>query len=420
VIGLLGILALLGIAVLLSDNRRAINPRTVIGAFTIQACFAALVLYVPLGQAVLTGAANGVQNVINYANVGTQFLFGDLLNGDQGFIFAINVLPIVVFLSALVAVLYYLGIMQKVVGLFGGLISKALGTSQVESLSATANIFVGQTEAPLVVKPYLKNMTDSELFAVMVGGLASVAGAVLVGYASLGVELKYLIAASFMAAPGGLLMAKIIKPEVDTPVDIAENIDYDDEYAPSNVIDAASAGALTGMKLAMNIGAILVAFIALIALLNGAIGGIAGAIGGIASTLGLENLTLQQTLENLTLQQILGWLVAPLAFLMGVPWEDAVRTGSLIGQKLVLNEFVAYIDFVGMKEGMSEKAQVISTFALCGFASFASIAILLGGLGGLAPSRRHDIARLGMRAVAAGTLSNLMSATLAGIFFSLG
>jgi len=419
VIGLLGILALLGIAVLLSDNRQAINPRTVIGAFTIQAGFAALVLYVPLGQAVLTGAANGVQNVINYANVGTQFLFGNLLNGDQGFIFAINVLPIVVFLSALVAVLYYLGIMQKIVGLFGGLISKALGTSQVESLSATANIFVGQTEAPLVVKPYLKNMTDSELFAVMVGGLASVAGAVLVGYASLGVELKYLIAASFMAATGGLLMAKIIKPEVDTPVDIAENIDYDDEYSPSNVIDAASAGALTGMKLAMNIGAILVAFIALIALLNGAIGGIAGAIGGIVSMLGVENLTLQQTLENLTLQQILGWLVAPLAFLMGVPWDDAVRTGSLIGQKLVLNEFVAYIDFVGIKDGMSEKAQVISTFALCGFASFASIAILLGGLGGLAPSRRHDIARLGMRAVAAGTLSNLMSATLAGIFFSL-
>ncbi|MFT5210982.1 MAG: CNT family concentrative nucleoside transporter, partial [Flavobacterium sp.] len=242
-IGFLGIIALLTIAVLLSDNRRAINPRTVIGAFTLQASFAALVLYVPLGQQVLTGAASGVQNVIDYANVGTQFLFGNLLNGEQGFIFAINVLPIVVFLSSLVAVLYYLGIMQKVIGVMGGFISKVLGTSQVESLSATANIFVGQTEAPLVVRPYINRMTNSELFAVMVGGMASVAGAVLVGYASMGVELKYLIAASFMAAPGGLLMAKIIKPEVDTPVNVADNIDYDDEYNASNVIDAASAGA---------------------------------------------------------------------------------------------------------------------------------------------------------------------------------
>lgn len=402
-IGLLGIIALLAIAVLLSDNRRAINPRTVIGAFTLQASFAALVLYVPLGRQVLTGAANGVQKVIDYANVGTQFLFGNLLNGDQGFIFAINVLPIVVFLSSLVAVLYYLGIMQKVIGGMGGFISRVLGTSQVESLSATANIFVGQTEAPLVVRPYINKMTSSELFAVMVGGMASVAGAVLVGYASMGVELKYLIAASFMAAPGGLLMAKIIKPEVDTPVNVAENVDYDDEYTASNVIDAASAGALTGMKLAMNIGAILVAFIALIALLNGAIGGVAGVFG----------------MPDLTLQQILGWLLAPLAFLLGVPWDEAIRTGSLIGQKIVLNEFVAYIDFVGIKDQLSEKTQVISTFALCGFASFASIAILLGGLGGLAPSRRHDIADMGLKAVAAGTLSNLMSATLAGLFFSI-
>ncbi|MFT7686952.1 MAG: CNT family concentrative nucleoside transporter [Candidatus Azotimanducaceae bacterium] len=402
-IGILGIITLLAIAVLLSDNRRAINLRTVIGAFILQASLAALVLYVPIGRQILIGAANGVQKVIDYANVGTQFLFGNLLNGDQGFIFAINVLPIVVFLSSLVAVLYYLGIMQKVIGVLGGLISKALGTSQVESLSATANIFVGQTEAPLVVRPYINKMTNSELFAVMVGGLASVAGAVLVGYASLGVELKYLIAASFMAAPGGLLMAKIIKPEVDTPVNIADDISFDDEYTSSNVIDAASAGALTGMKLAMNIGAILIAFIALIALLNGAIGGVAGIFG----------------FGDLTLQQILGWFLAPLAFLLGVPWDEAIRTGSLIGQKLVLNEFVAYIDFVGIKDDLSEKTQVISTFALCGFASFSSIAILLGGLGGLAPERRHDIANMGMKAVAAGTLSNLMSATLAGMFYTL-
>ena len=402
-IGLLGIVALLAIAVALSDNRRAINLRTVIGAFLIQASFAALVLYVPWGKDILGVAANGVQHVINYANEGTRFLFGDLLNGPQGFIFAINVLPIVVFLSSLFAVLYYLGIMQKVIGLLGGLIQRALGTSEVESLSATANIFVGQTEAPLVVRPYISNMTDSELFAVMVGGLASVAGAVLVGYASMGVELKYLIAASFMAAPGGLLMAKIIKPETEKPVQIAEDIEYDEEYAPANVIDAAAAGALTGMKLAMNIGAILVAFIALIALLNGALGGIAGLVG----------------IEGLTMQKILGYIISPLAFLLGVPWQDAVATGSLIGQKLVLNEFVAYIDFVNIKDSLTEQSQVIATFALCGFASFASIAILLGGLGGMAPSRRHDIARMGLKAVAAGTLSNLMSATLAGLFFFL-
>jgi len=403
VVSLLGIVVLLGIALLLSDNRKAINFRTVGGAFALQAGIAALVLYVPVGKDILGGAASGVQNVINYANAGVEFMFGDLAKFKLGFIFAINVLPIIVFLSALMAVLYYLGIMQKVVDVLGGLIKRALGTSQTESLSATANIFVGQTEAPLIVRPYINHMTQSELFAVMTGGLASIAGAVLAGYASMGVELKYLIAASFMAAPGGLLMAKIIKPETEIPDESAEDIAFEEGEQPANVIDAAAGGALTGLKLAMNIGAMLVAFIALIALLNGLIGGTAGLFG----------------FENLTLEQILGFLLAPLAWVLGTPWADAVSIGSLIGQKLVLNEFVAYVEFVKLKDTLSEQAQVIAIFSLCGFANLSSIAILLGGLGGMAPKRRPDIARMGLKAVAAGSLSNLMSAVLAGLFISL-
>ncbi len=402
-ISLLGIVVLLGIALSLSDNRRAINLRTVGGAFAIQAGLAALILYVPVGKEILASVAGGVQNVINYANDGVSFMFGDLARHKLGFIFAINVLPIIVFLSALMSVLYYLGVMQKVVNFLGGLVKRALGTSQTESLSATANIFVGQTEAPLVIRPYINKMTQSELFAVMTGGLASIAGAVLAGYASMGVELKYLIAASFMAAPGGLLMAKIIKPETEVPDDSAEDVAFDDDEEPVNVIDAAAGGALTGLKLAMNIGAMLVAFIALIALINGLIGGTAGIFG----------------YEGLTLEQILGWLLAPLAWVLGTPWHDAVSIGSLIGQKLVLNEFVAYVEFVRLKDTLSDQAQIIAIFSLCGFANLSSIAILLGGLGGMAPKRRHDIARMGMKAVAAGSLSNLMSAVLAGFFVSL-
>lgn len=403
-IGLIGIGVLLVIAFLLSDNRKAINKRTVGGAFAIQAGFAALVLYVPLGKEILEKMAFGVQRVIDYANVGVGFLFGELAGESLGFIFAVKVLPIIIFLSSLMSVLYYLGIMQKVVGFLGGGIRRALGTSRAESLSATANIFIGQTEAPLIVRPYINRMTQSELFAVMTGGLASIAGAVLAGYASMGVEIKYLIAASFMAAPGGLLMAKIIKPETDTPDEHIEGVNYDEEDPPANVIDAAAGGALTGMTIAMSVGAMLMAFVALIALLNGLIGGIGGWFG----------------YGELSMELILGYIFAPLAFVLGAPWADAVTAGSLIGQKLVLNEFVAYISFIDVRAGLSETSNVLATFALCGFANLSSIAILLGGLGSIAPERRHDIARMGLKAVAAGTLSNLMSATLAVLFVSLG
>ena len=410
---LVGIVSLLALAFLLSDNRKAINLRTVGGAFAIQVGLGALVLYIPLGQEILGNVSNAVSNVISYANQGIGFLFGDLGNFKVGFIFAINVLPIIIFFSSLVAVLYYLGIMQKVVAFLGGSLQKLLGTSRTESLSATANIFVGQTEAPLVVRPYINRMTQSELFAVMVGGLASVAGSVLAGYAGMGVELKYLIAASFMAAPGGLLMAKMIKPETDTP-DESELADIEnDTDKPANVIDAAASGASSGLKLAANVGAMLLAFIALIAMLNGMIGW----VGGFFEA------------PELSLEIILGYVFSPLAFLIGVPVNEIITAGSFIGQKLVVNEFVAYMDFVAYLtpeaaakagvEVLSERTQTIITFALCGFANLSSIAILLGGLGVMAPQRRQEIARMGLKAVAAGTLSNLMSATIAGLMLAL-
>lgn len=413
---LIGMAVLLGIAYLLSDNRKAIKLRTVGGAFAIQFAIGGFVLYVPWGRDLLAGFSAGVQNVIDYGKDGITFLFGSLVNFSVdgiGFIFAFQVLPTVIFFSALISVLYYLGVMQWVIKILGGGLQMALGTSRAESMSAAANIFVGQTEAPLVVRPFVPRMTQSELFAVMCGGLASVAGGVLAGYASMGVPLEYLVAASFMAAPGGLLFAKIIKPETEEAnEDLDADIDGGDDK-PANVIDAAAGGASMGLQLALNIGAMLLAFIGLIALINGMLGGIGGWLGH----------------PELTLELILGWVFAPLAFVIGVPWSEATLAGSFIGQKLVVNEFVAYLNFVpyvgenaqvvaATGAQLSEKTTAIISFALCGFANLSSIAILLGGLGGIAPNRRHDIARYGMKAVAAGTLSNLMAATIAGFFLS--
>lgn len=411
VMSIVGMIVLLLIAVLLSDNRKAINLRTVGGAFAIQFLLGAFVLYVPWGKDVLNAMTNGVQYVIDFGNEGIGFLFGNLVNFSVdgiGFIFAFKVLPTIIFFSALISVLYYLGIMQIVIKVLGGALHKALGTSRAESMSATANIFVGQTEAPLVVRPFVPKMTQSELFAVMCGGLASVAGGVMAGYAAMGVPLEYLIAASFMAAPGGLLFAKIMKPETDEPIDQLENIDQSGEDKPANVIDAAANGASSGLQLALNVGAMLLAFVGLIALINGILGGVGGWF----------------DMPYLTLELVLGWLFAPLAFLIGVPWSEATLAGSFIGQKVVVNEFVAYLKFTPyLQEGaevvLSEKTKAIISFALCGFANLSSIAILLGGLGSLAPNRRKDIARMGMKAVAAGTLSNLMAATIAGFFLTL-
>jgi len=416
---LVGMVTLVAIALIFSYDRKSIRLRTVLGAFAIQAGIGAFVLYVPFGQAVLQAISSGVSQILVYANDGIGFLFGGLADVDNvGFVFAIKVLPVIIFFSSLIAVLYYIGIMQWVIRILGGALQKALGTSRTESLSATANIFVGQTEAPLVVRPFIARMTPSQLFAVMCGGLASVAGSVLAGYAALGIPMEYLVAASFMAAPGGLLFAKLIMPETqdvtdsDSVTKVEEEIEALEDK-PANVLDAAASGATSGLMLAANVGAMLLAFIALIALINGILGGIGGWVG----------------FDSLSLELILGWLFAPLAFLLGVPWEEATLAGSFIGQKLVVNEFVAYINLAPYIDGeqvvaatgqiMTPHTMAILSFALCGFANLSSIAILLGGLGSIAPTRRKEIARFGVKAVLAGTLSNLMSASIAGFFIAL-
>lgn len=416
---LVGMVTLVAIALIFSYDRKSIRLRTVLGAFAIQAGIGAFVLYVPFGQAVLQAISSGVSQILVYANDGIGFLFGGLADVDNvGFVFAIKVLPVIIFFSSLIAVLYYIGIMQWVIRILGGALQKALGTSRTESLSATANIFVGQTEAPLVVRPFIARMTPSQLFAVMCGGLASVAGSVLAGYAALGIPMEYLVAASFMAAPGGLLFAKLIMPETQDVTDsdsvskVEEEIEAQEDK-PANVLDAAASGATSGLMLAANVGAMLLAFIALIALVNGILGGIGGWVG----------------FDSLSLELILGWLFAPLAFLLGVPWEEATLAGSFIGQKLVVNEFVAYINLAPYIDGeqvvaatgqmMTPHTMAILSFALCGFANLSSIAILLGGLGSIAPTRRKEIARFGVKAVLAGTLSNLMSASIAGFFIAL-
>ncbi|VTM24221.1 Nucleoside permease nupX [Stutzerimonas stutzeri] len=406
--GILGMVVLLAIAILFSHNRRAINWRTVIGALAIQIGFAALILYVPAGKNALGATADAVANVIAYGNEGINFVFGGLADPSKptGFIFAVKVLPIIVFFSGLISVLYYLGIMQVVIKIIGGALQKVLGTSKTESMSAAANIFVGQTEAPLVVKPYISRMTESELFAIMAGGTASIAGSVMAGYAGMGVSLTYLIAASFMAAPAGLLFAKILYPQTEKFNDIQPEITDDEK--PSNLLEAMAGGASAGMQLALNVGAMLIAFVALIALINGILGGIGGWFG----------------YGELTLQSIFGWIFKPLAYLIGVSWQESGIAGEMIGMKLAVNEFVGYLEFAKYLQPdaavvLSEKTKAIITFALCGFANFSSIAILIGGLSGIAPNRRGDIARLGLRAVVAGTLANLMSATIAGLFIGL-
>ena len=403
----LGIVVLLVIAVLFSNNRKAINLRTVLGALAIQIGFAALILYVPYGRDALQATANGVSNVIAYGNEGINFVFGGLADpSNVGFIFAVKVLPIIVFFSGLISVLYYLGIMQAVIKVIGGALQAALGTSKAESMSAAANIFVGQTEAPLVVRPYIKNMTQSELFAIMVGGTASIAGSVMAGYAGMGVPLTYLIAASFMAAPAGLLFAKILFPQTEQFND--KQPETDDSEKPTNVLEAMAGGASAGMQLALNVGAMLIAFVGLIALVNGILGGVGGWFG----------------YADLTLQSIFGWIFKPLAYLIGVSWDESAIAGQMIGMKLAVNEFVGYLEFAKYLQPdtavvLSEKTKAIITFALCGFANFSSIAILIGGIGGMAPNRRGDVARLGLKAVVAGTLANLMSATIAGLFIEL-
>ena len=401
-ISLVGIAVLFTVAFLSSTNRRQINWRTVSLALLLQFTLGGIVLYLPIGVSLLSAISDAVTSVLGNAQDGIAFVFGPIGAFEMGFIFAFHVLPVIVFFSALVSVLYYLGIMGWIIRIIGGALQKLLGTSKAESMSATANIFVGQTEAPLVVKPYIPNMTRSELFAVMVGGMATVAGSVLAGYVLLGVELRYLLAASFMAAPGGFLMAKMMIPETEAIVEDSEEIELKfDEHV--NVIDAAAAGASSGMALALNVGAMVLAFVGLIALINAILAWAGGLVG----------------LESLSLQLLLGYAFQPLAFLLGIPWEETNLAGSLIGQKLVFNEFVAFVALTEQMESLSAHSQAVVTFALCGFANFSSIGIMLGGLGTMAPTRRSDVAELGVRAVFAGFLANLMSGAIASFFLSI-
>ncbi len=412
-IGLAGMVVILAVAVLLSSNRRAIRLRVVGPAFALQAGIAVLVLYTPWGRAGIQSLANGVANLLGYANKGTEFLFGPTATNPLANTFALGALPVIIFFAALVSILYYLGIMQRIVRWVGGAIGWVTGIGRVESLGSAANIFVGQSESPLVVRPYLAALPPAQLFTLMVVGMAGVAGTILAAYASLlGTQyLPFLLAAAFMSAPGGILMAKIMMPDerAQGELPLEDGADGNevalaeathDEERPANIIMAAAQGAQTGVRLAVAVGAMVLAFVALVALANGLLGGVGGWFGR----------------PDLSFQQIVGWLFQPIMFLIGVPWAEAETAGGLFGTKIVLNEFVAFIDLGALSPGtLSERSRAIVTFALCGFANFSSIAIQMAVTGGLAPNQRPVIARLGIKALIAGSLANLMSAALAGL-----
>jgi len=400
--GFFGVAVLLTLAFLLSTNRKDINPRVVVSALALQVGIAAMVLYVPAGRSVISSMSEGVNQLLTFASAGIDMVFGSLASDNVGFSFAVHILPVIIFFSALMSVLYHIGIMQLIVAGLGRFLKTVLGTGRIESLNAAANIFVGQTEAPLALKPYLPHISKPQLFAIMVSGLASVAGAVLAAYASMGISVEYLLAASFMSAPGGLLMAKIIMPDGKGKAPDQDLIKIENERTKhTNVILAAAVGAQDGLKLALNIGAMLIAFVSLIALLNGILGGVGGSVG----------------MDGLTVQSILGYIFSPLMYVLGIPLAEVQAAGAIVGEKLIVNEFVAFLSLTADMEAFSPRTQAILTFALCGFANLSSIAILLGGLGSLIPDRLGEIAKFGLRAVAAGSLSNLMSATIAGLLF---
>ncbi len=429
--GMLGLIVILGLAYLLSSDRRRINWRTVGGGLLLQIVLAVFILkgremgawFAPLGwpKEFFAWVSSFFVLVLNFTTEGARFVFGNLalspgMDGSLGFFFAFQVLPTIIFFSSLMAVFYHLGIMQRIVQAVAWVVSRTLGTSGAESLSVSANIFVGQTEAPLVVRPYLEQMTRSELMAVMTGGMATIAGGVMAAYIQLlgdpyaqarGLALEaarlqfaeHLLGASVMAAPAALLLAKMLIPETSQPL-TAGTVRVSIERTTRNVIDAAAAGASDGLKLALNVGAMLIAFIALIAMLNHFLGWTGGLVG-----------------VELSMERLFGWTLAPVAWLIGVPWSDAAQFGALVGTKIVVNEFVAYLNLSTLigQNALSDKAVVMATFALCGFANFSSIAIQIGGIGPLAPSRISELAELGLRAVLAGTLANMMTATIAGV-----
>jgi concentrative nucleoside transporter, CNT family len=400
--GLIGLAAVLLICFALSTNRNAIRWRSVAIGLALQLAFAFLVLMTPFGRA-FQAASTAVNALLDYAAVGSKFVFGPMGDRDGGFgvVFAFQVLPIVIFISSLFSILYYFGVMQIVVRGMAVFMQRFLGVSGAESTNVAASIFMGQTEAPLTIKPFLPNLTESELFTIMVSGMAHVSGAVMAAYVSMaGVSIQHLLTAVIMTAPATLVLAKMLIPETGTP-ETAGTVKIEVEKPGVNVIDAAATGARDGLFLALNIGGMLVAFLALIALVNGLFG-LVQSIPGMA------------WMPN-SLQQLLGWIFSPAAWMMGVPWKDAANIGQLLGTRLVLNEFVAFIDLGKLKDVLDPKSFTIATYALCGFANLSSIAIQIGGIGALAPTRKSDLARLGLRAVMAGTMANVMSACIAGM-----
>lgn len=394
-----GLVVLVSIAYGLSDNRSRIQWRTVLTGIGLQILFGLLILKTSAGRAVFSAAGEAFSAVLNYTLEGSKFLFGNLaVPQTVGFIFVTMVLPTIIFMSALMSVLYHIGAMQKVVEVVARVMMKVMKASGAESLAAAANIFVGQTEAPLVIKPYIKTMTRSEIMCLMTGGMATVAGGVLAAFVGFGIDAGHLLAASVMSAPAAIVCAKLMIPEVEEST-TAGVVKIDLPKTSTNVIDAAATGASEGMSLAINVAAMLLAFIALIAMLNGLLGWGGGFVG----------------MPNITFEMITGYLFAPVAWLLGCPWEDCIIVGNFLGKKLMLNEFVAYLDLKDQMANISQRSVIISTYALCGFSNFSSIAIQVGGIGTLAPEKRPTIVALGIRSLIAGTLACLMTAAIAGI-----
>ncbi len=403
---LVGLLVILTLAYAASSNRSAIDRRTVAWGLGLQMLFALLVLKTTPGQQLFTFLGQGINRLLDFGNIGAAFVFGPLgdkeawprimtaVLGEEGarysVLFAFQVLPTIIFIAALFAILYYLGVMQFVVRLFAVGMRRFMKASGAESLNVAASIFMGQTEAPLTIRPYLPEMTRSELMTVMTSGMAHISGGIMAAYILFGIEARHLLTAVIMTAPGTLMMAKIFVPETGQPKTMG-TVTLEVERTDVNVIDAAGRGTSEGLALALNVGAMLISFLALIALANAALG-----------------------LVGLSMQQIFGWVFAPLAWSMGVPWQDASTVGNLLGTRMVLNEFVAYSQLGPLKEALDPRSFTIATYALCGFANFSSIGIQIGGIGALAPNRRHDLARLGIRAMIAGTLANFVTATIAG------
>ena len=415
--GVFGLAVLVSIAIAFSARRDAVDWKLVVSGIGLQLLFAIIVILVPGGREFFEVLSSIFVRVISFAMDGATFIFGPLADpSNLGFIFAFQVLPTIIFFASLMAVLYHIGFMQKIVQGMAWVMLKILRISGAESLSVAANVFVGQTEAPLVVRPYISRMTESELFTMMVGGMATIAGGVLAAYITLlgGADeaarlfyAKHLLSASIMAAPATVVIAKILKPETEESLTRGE-VKLHVEKTATNVIEAAANGAADGWRLALNVGAMLLAFIALIAMIDYPLNWLGELTGFNAATD-----------RTLSLSTILGYLLSPLAWVIGVPWQDAITVGGLIGQKVVTNEFVAYVSLTEIQDSMSPKALLISTYALCGFANFSSIAIQIGGIGGIAPERRSDLARLGLRAVLGGTLATMMTATIAGVLTTI-